>query len=88
MHTILMIGGGAILLGLFLLFGHLWGSGAPALVTAAKAFLPVWLALSLVNLWIGVAKAGYSLRDELPVLLGVFAVPAIIAGVIIWRLTR
>lgn len=88
MHTALTIGGGVILLGLFLLFGHLWGSGDTALTGAAQAFLPAWLILSLVNLWVGVARAGYSVRDELPVLLVVFAVPAIVAGVLIWRLTR
>ncbi len=88
MHTLLVIGAGIALLGLFLLFGHLWGNGMAALPWAAKAFLPLWLVLSMVNLWVGVAKAGYSLRDELPMLLVVFAVPAMVAGVAIWRLTR
>ncbi|KLD63446.1 hypothetical protein [Dyella japonica] len=88
MHTILVVGGGIVLLGLFLLFGHLWGSSPAALPMAAKAFVPLWLVLSVVNLWVGVARAGYSLRDELPMLLVVFALPAIVAGVVIWRLTR
>lgn len=88
MHTVLVVGGGIVLLGLFLLFGHLWGSGPAALPMAAKAFLPLWLVLSVVNLWVGVSRAGYSLRDELPMLLVVFALPAIVAGLLIWRLTR
>lgn len=88
MHTMLVVGGGIVLLGLFLLFGHLWGSSPTALPMAAKAFVPLWLVLSVVNLWVGVARAGYSLRDELPMLLVVFALPAIVAGVVIWRLTR
>jgi hypothetical protein len=88
MHTVLVMGGGMALLGLFLLFGHLWGHGTAALLWAAKAFLPLWLVLSVVNLWVGVARAGYSLRDELPMLLVVFALPAIVAGVVIWRLAR
>lgn len=88
MHMVLVIGGGLILFGLFLLFGKLWGGAAPNLALAAMAFMPVWLAVSLVNMWVGVTKAGYSVRDELPILLIVFAVPALIAGMAIWRLGR
>lgn len=88
MHMLMVIVGGVILLGLFLLFGKLWGGDATGLAFAAKAFIPVWLVVSLANLWVGVAHAGYSLREELPVLLVVFAVPAIIAGVVVWQLSR
>jgi hypothetical protein len=88
MHPAMVIGGGVVLLGLFLLFGRLWGGTDPNLALAAKAFLPVWLVMSLVNMWVGVARAGYSVRDELPILLIVFAVPAALAGVAIWRLAR
>jgi hypothetical protein len=35
-----------------------------------------------------VTKAGYSVREELPILLVVFAVPAVAAGIAIWRLAR
>ncbi|HHM5147059.1 TPA: hypothetical protein ACRNCN_005917, partial [Pseudomonas aeruginosa] len=50
MHVTLVIAGGIILLGLFLLFGELWEAG-PA--PAAGLFLPTWLAVALVNLWVG-----------------------------------
>ena len=63
MHVTLVIAGGIVLLGLFLLFGKLWDAG-PAL--AAGLFLPTWLAVALVNLWVGVQHAGYGLREELP----------------------
>jgi hypothetical protein len=36
-------------------------------------------------MWVGVNKAGYSVKDEAPVALLVFAVPAIVAIVIWWR---
>ena len=85
MHVTLVIAGGIILLGLFLLFGELWEAG-PA--PAAGLFLPTWLAVALVNLWVGVQHAGYGLREELPILLLVFLVPAALAGVAIWLAPR
>ena len=88
MHMAMVIGGGIILLGLFLLFGKLWGGIDPAWGTAAKAFIPAWLVVSLVNMWVGVTKAGYSVREELPILLIVFLVPAVLAALIVWRFTR
>ncbi len=51
-------------------------------------FLPTWLAVALVNLWVGVQHAGYGLREELPILLLVFLVPAALAGVAIWLAPR
>ncbi|PVX85643.1 hypothetical protein [Paraburkholderia unamae] len=84
----MVIGGGLVLLGLFLLFGRLWGGGDPDLAMAAKLFILAWLAVSLVNMWVGVTKAGYSVRDELPILFIVFLVPAVIAGFAAWRLAR
>ncbi len=52
------------------------------------ACLPTWLAVALVNLWVGVQHAGYGLREELPILLLVFLVPAALAGVAIWLAPR
>ncbi|QNM97546.1 hypothetical protein [Chitinimonas koreensis] len=88
MHVLLVIVGGTVLLGLFLLFGKLWGNDAAAMALAAKLFLPVWLAVSVANLWVGVHHAGYGLREELPILLLVFAVPAALAAAAIWRLAQ
>jgi hypothetical protein len=88
MHMAMVIGGGFVLLGLFMLFGKLWGGTTPDLALAAKLFVPIWLIVSITNLWVGVTKAGYSVREELPILLIVFAVPAVAAGIAIWRLAR
>jgi hypothetical protein len=85
---LMVIVGGIVLLGVFLLFGQLWGGTAPALATAAKAFIPVWLAVSAANLWVGVNKAGYTVTQELPILAIVFAVPAIIAAIAVWQFAR
>lgn len=54
---------------------------------AAKLFVPVWLDLSIANLWIGVSRAGYTVGEEVPILLIVFAVPAALAAVAVWRST-
>lgn len=88
MHMAMVIGGGIVLLGLFLLFGKLWGGAASDLALAAKLFMPLWLVVTLVNMWVGVTKAGYSLRDELPILFIVFAVPAALARIAIWKFAR
>jgi hypothetical protein len=89
MHTIKVIAGGFVLLGAFLVLGRWLGGGASsALASAAAWFIPVWLIGAAFNLWVGVARAGYPLADEVPYFLVVFAVPAGAAGLIWWRFSR
>ncbi|NTZ63220.1 hypothetical protein G6L24_23140 [Agrobacterium tumefaciens] len=88
MHMLMVIAGGVVQLGVFLLFGKLWGGDATGPAMAAKLFIPAWLVVSIANLWVGVSYAGYSVRDELPILLVVFVVPAIVAVVVIWQISR
>jgi hypothetical protein len=88
MHMLLVIIGGTVLLGVFCLFGRLWGADMTALVPAAKAFIPVWFIVAAVNMTIGVTRAGYTVMDELPILVLVFAVPAVIAAIVIWQFAK
>jgi hypothetical protein len=89
MHTIKVIAGGFLLLAAFLIFGRWLGSGAPsALASAASYFIPIWLIAAGINLWVGVARAGYSVAEEAPIFLVVFAVPAAAAGLVWWRFSR
>ena len=88
MHVLLVICGGGLLLGLFVLFGWLWGASVAGVILAARVFVPVWLVIAIINLWVGVTRAGYGVRDELPILLIVFVVPAVIATWVIWRLSH
>ena len=88
MHVLLVIVGGIVLLGVFVLFGWLWGASAAGMALAAKAFVPAWLAVAAANMWVGVSHAGYSVREELPILLGVFAVPAVLAALAVWWLGK
>ena len=79
-HTIKVIAGGLVLLGLFLLAGRLLStSGHGGMATAARWFIPVWLVGAGINMWIGVARAGYSIAEEAPIFVVVFAVPAVVA---------
>lgn len=78
MHTLNMISAGLALLGVLILIGRAIAGTAGA-AKWARLFLPIWLVISLVNLWVGVARAGYPLSVELPVLAAIFGVPAAVA---------
>ena len=82
MHTIKVLAVGFVLLGVFVLLGRALGNESKA----ALYFLPVWLAAAAINLWFGVAKAGYSVRDEAPIFLLIFAVPSAVALLLWWKL--
>lgn len=84
MHTLKIVLGGFLLLGVCLLLGR-WIAGAAATVATTKVFLALWLVATLLNMWVGVSKAGYSIKDEAPIALLIFAVPAIAAVIVWWR---
>jgi hypothetical protein len=86
MHTLKVIAGGIALFALFLFIGRLGNSAAPSagMASAARWFIPVWLIAAAINLWVGVSRAGYSVAEEAPVFLVVFAVPAALAVLLVW----
>jgi multisubunit Na+/H+ antiporter MnhF subunit len=90
MHTVKVIAGGLILLAVCLLIGRFVGGPAPpdGVVGAAKLFIPLWLIIAGINLWIGVSRAGYTVAEEAPIFLVVFAVPAAIALLVVWGVSR
>lgn len=88
MHMLLVILAGGLLLGVFALFGKLWGGDAAGVALAARWFVPAWLLLALANMWVGVTKAGYTLLQELPILVAVFAVPAALAALLAWQAAK
>jgi hypothetical protein len=86
MRTIQFLVAGLLLMGGFLLLGKLFsGQFADALRVATWIFVVVWLAVAAVNMWAGVAKGGYSVADELPIFLLIFALPAGLAVLLKWR---
>jgi hypothetical protein len=84
MHTVLVIGAGLLLLALCALAGRLVGSSG-TVGTAALVFLPLWLIGAALNMYVGVKRAGYSVADEAPIFLLVFAIPAAVALFVWWR---
>jgi hypothetical protein len=81
MHTIMVVLGGFLLLGVCLLAGRLMKT----MPIAALIFIPIWFGAALINLWIGVSRAGYSVAEELPVFLLAFAIPAVVALFVWWK---
>lgn len=82
MHTLLVMVGAALLLALCILGARFLGQ---SIATGASIFIPLWLLAALYNMWNGVKTAGYSWGEEAPVFLFVFAVPALIALAIRWK---
>ena len=86
MHTVKVIGIGFALLGVLLFVGpRLNLAGASPIAFAVKLFIPLWFVASLINLVVGINRAGYTFLQEAPILLLVFGVPAAVAGLICWR---
>ena len=86
MRTLIIIVGGFALLGLSVLAARWIGTGTSSMITAAKVFIPIWLVVALVNLWLG-TRAGYSVTEELPIFLLIFAAPAAVAALLWWKLS-
>jgi hypothetical protein len=89
-HTAKVLAAGFVVLGVFLIAGRLLSATAPAMGMAAAArwFIPVWLVAAGVNLWVGVSRAGYSVAEEAPIFVVVFAIPAAVAVLVAWWLAR
>jgi hypothetical protein len=85
MHTVIVLAIGFGVLAVCMFLGRALG-GASGTATAPLAFLPVWFVGAGINMYLGVKKAGYSVADEAPIFLLVFAIPAAAAIVIWWRL--
>ncbi|WP_298431334.1 hypothetical protein [Ottowia sp.] len=88
MHIVMVMFGGILQLAFFVIFGWHWGNSSAAMALAAKLFIPVWLMVVAVNMWVGVAHAGYSAKEEFPILIANFLVPALVAGFAAWQLSR
>lgn len=63
----------AVSIGLARRFGK---PGGTAVEDATLAFITIWFLAAATNMWAGVAKAGYTFREELPVFAAIFGIPA------------
>ena len=86
MRTALFLVAGFLLLAASLLVGRLFSANYPgATVAATAAYVALWFVIAGANMWIGVAKAGYSINEELPIFLLIFGLPAAAAVVLKWK---
>jgi hypothetical protein len=77
MRTGFFLLAGVLLMGAALILSKLFSPEIPAARHWGLGLaVAIWLALTGFNLWVGVSKAGYSVRDELPVFLLLFGLPA------------
>lgn len=87
MRTLVFLVAGLLLLAAVLLLAKLFSSHYPdATRLATIAYIALWFMIAGANMWIGVAKAGYSVAEELPIFLLIFGVPAVAAMLLKWRL--
>jgi len=85
MRTAIIIVAGLVIAAVFIFAGRLLGRGPESMALGAKIFIPLWFIAAAINMWLGVAKAGYPFMEELPIFLVIFALPAAAAGFIWWR---
>lgn len=87
MRTAIILAAGLLIFAGLFLYSRLFVAHYPdAVATATWAFVVAWLAATGFNLWVGVSHAGYSVREELPIMLLLFAVPAVVALLVRWKL--
>jgi hypothetical protein len=84
MHTVIVVAIAFALLGLCALVGRVLG-GTSGTATAMLVFVPLWFVGAGINMYIGVMRAGYSVADEAPIFLVVFAIPAAAALFVWWN---
>jgi hypothetical protein len=86
MRTALFLLAGFLLLAAFLVLAKLFSANFPSATRwATIAFVATWLAVTAFNMWVGVTKAGYSAAEETPIFLMLFAIPAVVAVLLKWK---
>ena len=86
MRTILFLVSGLLLMSSFLIVAKLFSEHFPSAPNWALALgLGLWLAVTGVNMWIGVSNAGYTVAEELSILALLFLMPAVAAILVRWR---
>ncbi len=86
MRSALFLLTGFLLLAASFVLARLFSPYYPAAATwATTAFVVGWFAVTAFNMRVGVAKAGYSVAEELPIMLLLFGAPAVVAILLKWR---
>ncbi len=80
MRTGLFLLAGVLLMTATLILGKLFTPEFPsARQWTVGLGVGVWFALTSFNVWVGVTKAGYTVREELPIFLLLFTLPTLYA---------
>ena len=74
MRTALIILGGLVAWGIFVVAAKSSPAPGKAIGTATFAFVGVWFLVAALNMYFGVARAGYAFREELPIFFVIFFV--------------
>jgi hypothetical protein len=86
MRTALIILSGFVVWGVCLAMARFAANACESSMTVATAiFVVVWFVAAGFNMWMGVTKAGYSFREELPIFLVIFLLPTMVAVVVKWK---
>ncbi len=86
MRTALFLLAGFLFLAASLIVGKLFSANYPSSTTAATIFFVVlWCVIAGVNMWAGVARAGYSVAEELPIFALIFGLPVAVAVIAKWK---
>lgn len=89
LHTVKVIAAGFALLALCLIAGRLIGAGQSTLLArSALVFIALWFVGAGINMWNGVSKAGYSVKEEIPFFFIVFLIPTAVALLVWWKYSR
>ena len=83
MRTAIFIVAGFVLWGICLGAAKL--TGAASTTVATTVVIVLWFIAAAVNMWAGIARAGYSFQEELPIFLLIFLLPAVVALLVNWK---
>ncbi len=87
MRTVIILVAGLCLFAAIALFSKLFSNYYASSTTwGVSAFLAVWLVATGFNMWVGVNQGGYTYKEELPIMLLLYVVPALVAIVAKWKL--
>jgi len=82
---VIIVAGFALWAACLALAGLLGAASTHSTMTGTVAFIVVWFGVAAVNCWVGVHRAGYPFREELPIFLLIFGLPAAVAVLAKWK---
>ena len=86
MRTLIIIIGGFALWAICLgIAKFLASTSTSSMTTATTTFVTIWFVVAAANMWMGVSQAGYAFREEFPIFLVIFLVPAVVAVLVKWK---